>query len=100
MATTKPADPAPVVVPDADPVAASAAPRTRKHNLKGAAMTALNAFKAAARPFGIYIMTFTVAGAIFTPWVGVEKIALAVTVLGTLSGLRTLDKKITGSPNP
>jgi hypothetical protein len=63
-------------------------------------MPALNIFKAAARPFGIYTMTLTVCGAVFTPWVPVEKIVLAVTVLSTLAALRTIDKKIAGAANP
>ena len=56
-------------------------------------MTLLEPIKQLARPFGIYVMTLTVAGAVFVPQVPVEKIVLAVTVLGTLAGLRTLDKQ-------
>jgi len=55
----------------------------------------LKGFKECARPFGIYLGSVAICGATFAPWVEMEKIVLLLTLVGTLAGLRTIDKRIT-----
>jgi hypothetical protein len=51
-------------------------------------------FKAAARPFSIYIAAVAVCAGVFVPWVTVEKLMVAASLSGVVAGLRSLDKKL------
>ncbi len=53
----------------------------------------LETFKSAARPFSIYVSALTVAAGIFTPWVGVDKLWIALALGGGVAAMRSIDKR-------
>lgn len=54
----------------------------------------LETFKAAARPFSIYLASATVCAGVFAPFVTVEKLMVAASLTGVVAGLRSLDKTL------